>query len=503
MSHLVPVDRQQIIKDSAKYLVATITAQGVGIIRGLVIPVLFIPAQLGIWNLMGVIVSYGTIAHLGMLNGMNKAIPFLRGQGKLEQAEVIRDSVFWVNMLLGALAGSTILIVSLFAPVNYRSSLCIIGAIVFLQLIFLYMFSLLRADNRFGLLSQGTSGLSILSTILVCTLALTFGNHLFGALVGWAGAHLLIVGYMLVKARYRFAFRISLPHIRETFSLGVPLIILAVLDVIFLSVDRWMIVTNLGETILGYYALGLMVNSMIFLIPTAVATVLFPRQLERFGTTSDPHSIQSLLLGPLRAMVALMLVLVCGVTLGLPLVIRLFLAKYLPSVPIIKILIIGAFFYSLASIPGNCAVAINKQKKLILVLIGAILFSLLMDTILLWAGYGVMGIAIGTMAGYFFYGMGHIIIGLYGVLEQKSEVARFLTRLLIPFPITVFTIVAADFLVREGATVQGYILATLIKTALVASVLLPILWLTNRDGEVIGVVRKELKSWLATKNGRA
>ena len=86
--------RRKIIKDSSKFLAATVLAQGIGMIRGLMMPVLFNPAQLGIWNLMGVIIGYGGNATFGLVHGMNKAIPLLRGQGNEVGSEEVKDSVF-------------------------------------------------------------------------------------------------------------------------------------------------------------------------------------------------------------------------------------------------------------------------------------------------------------------------------------------------------------------------------------------------------------------------
>lgn len=93
-----PSERGQIIQDSARYLFATLAGQGFGLIRSVMIPVLLNPSQLGIWNLMNVVVGYGGNAHMGILHGMNKLIPMLRGQGALAEVEQIKDSAFWISI---------------------------------------------------------------------------------------------------------------------------------------------------------------------------------------------------------------------------------------------------------------------------------------------------------------------------------------------------------------------------------------------------------------------
>lgn len=159
--------RGQIIKDSVRYLFATMAGQGFGLIRSVMMPVLLNPAQLGIWNLMNVVLSYGGNAQLGILEGMNKLVPILRGQGQTAQVASVRDSVFWTNLILAALVASGIALSSFFVSSEYSKPLQINAVIVLLLLVFYYLFSLLRADNRFGLLSTGIFALSVLSTVLV------------------------------------------------------------------------------------------------------------------------------------------------------------------------------------------------------------------------------------------------------------------------------------------------------------------------------------------------
>ncbi len=67
-----PGIQSQTFKDTLQYSLATIFSTGMALIRAVALPFLFAPIQMGIWNLMNVIVSYGSNAHLGILHGMNK-----------------------------------------------------------------------------------------------------------------------------------------------------------------------------------------------------------------------------------------------------------------------------------------------------------------------------------------------------------------------------------------------------------------------------------------------
>ncbi len=501
MTNSVPASRQQILKDSVKFLSANIIARGIEMIRSLVIAVLFSPAQLGIWNLMGVIRGYGANAHLGLLDGMNKAIPFLHGQGKVEEIEAIKDNVFWLNMLLGAFAGVAVCVASLMVTARFALSLQLTAMSVFLQMIFYYFYSLLRAYHRFELVSKGVALFSLLSTAFIVALAFALPDRLAGALIGLAIAFFFANAYWFVKGKYRFPFRLSLGSIRKALALGMPLIVIGVLNIVFLSVDRWVITANLSVTILGYYALGFMAGHILGLVPGSVASVLYPRMLERFAISQNPKSLHSLLIGPLRALTAIMLVLVCGAVLGLPLLIQLFLPKYLHSIPIIQILVPGAFFVSIANVAGTYIIAIDRQKWLFVVLITSTMLSLLLDVVLVRVGYGIIGVAWGTFIGYSFYGISYLVLAIYSATGQKLETARVLARLLIPYVAMVMAVVVGNIFVFKGSTPLEYVTSAGYKLALIASALLPTLWFVNRDGEVVKIVRTEFKTWLSARKG--
>lgn len=489
-------ERGQIIQDSVRYLFATIAGQGFGLIRSVMMPVLLNPAQLGVWNLMNVVLSYGGNAQLGILEGMNKLVPILRGQGQTTQVVSVRDSVFWTNLILAALVASGIALSSFFVPLTYSKPLQINAVIVLLLLVFYYLFSLLRADNRFSLLSMGVFALSVLSTVLVLGCGFLAENHLLGALIGLACAYGLTVFFWQWKGGYRYTLKIDRSAILLSFRMGAPLIVLIVLSTVFVSVDRWIIAARLGAMQLGYYALGIMACNLISLIPGSVAGVLYPRMLERFGANSDPASLQGLLINPTRAMAALMAVIVGVAVLVLIFVVRFFLPSYSPSVPILTILIPGAFFYALASIPAVFVTAINKQHWLIGVQGACIGLGLIMSITAVSLGWGIVGVAVSTFIVYFVFGVGYTILSGYFAFRARIEIARFLGQVFTPFFAMAFALIFGLLIIPAAATFGDEALRTAGRLALMIAVLSLALWRLNRDGKMMVVLREEFNVFL-------
>ncbi len=486
--------RNKTISHSIQYLSATIVTQGIGILRSVLLPVLFIPAQMGIWNLMGVIIGYGANAQLGLLDGMNKMIPLLRGQSKPQEIEVVKNSVFWLNSSLGALAAIALLISSFFVPAAYRFYLCLVAVIVFIELIFFYQFSLLRANSLFGILSKGIVIFSIGSSLFVLSLAFLFHDRVLGALVGLALAHIVVIGYWFVKLEYRFPLQIDFSVIRRSFVIGIPLITVGALNSVFISIDRWMIAANLGVVVLGYYALGIMVNSFLSIIPGSVASTLYPKMLERFAIRKDFSDSENLLFGALRVSAVVMLITISSVSFIVPLLIKFFLPKYLPSILIIKILILGSFFYSLSTIAGIYLISIDKQRYLMMVQIALIALLIISYSVALKLGYGILSVSGITAAGYSIFGLSYIFLSIYFVKGGScSSAVRAMMRLIIPFLLMAILIIVAEIIIGTHRPFWGYVQFSGIFFLVTMCIVIPIAWVLNYDKELVELLRKELK----------
>lgn len=486
--------RTQIIKDSGHYLAATLLAQGVGLFRSLMIPVLFSPAQLGIWNLMNVLVSYGEKMQLGLLDGMNKAIPLMRGESRDERTQVMKDSVFWMTLMLAAVGGVLAWLSSAFAPLAYAPALKIVAVIVFLQLPFSYLFSLLRVDNRYALISRGVAGLSIVSTALIPLLAFRSDDPLTGGLLGLAAAYAVIVLVWFVFGRYRFAWQLNGAALREALRLGVPIKMLGVVDAIFLSVDRWVIAAFLNEAILGHYALALMVSGLLSLIPGSVASVVYTRMLERYAVDQDPRAAGTLFLAPFRALAALMLLLSACAIVAVPVIIVVLLPRYGAAIPLVRTLVGGAFFLSIGLLSATYLTATNRQALMLKIQLGATAFSLIGTLLAVRLGFGVQGVAIVTCVAYAAVGLGYTIPSFWLVCRDRASVVRLLGFLLLPFLVMIVAVAAAHALLPPGGSAAREIGSGAARLAMVLSAVGVALWRVNRDGELLTIARTELNN---------
>lgn len=491
---ILPGMRSQTFRDTLRYSLATVFSTGMGLIRSVALPLLFAPIQMGVWSLMSVTISYGTHAHLGILHGMNKIIPLLRGQKKFEEITVIKNSVFYFNLFLAGLALVIVFVCSFYAPSTYLLYLWVAAGIIFLQLIYSFQFSLLRANSFFSLVSQGVGFFAVCSTVLVVSLAYLLKDRVLGALIGLLVAYLCINLYWFIKSGDRFLLQISVASIRQSFVIGIPISLLGVLEAVFISVDRWIIVANFGVATLGYYALGIAINNLISIVPSSVSSVLYPKMIERFATGRNYSSATNLFLGALRASAIAMLILICGVSYCLPLIIKLLLPKYLPSIPIINVLVLGSFFFSLSYVAGSYLVSVDKQRWLIVVQIASIILLALFYSIALKLGSGIIVLSWITVVGYSALGFSYVYLGVYLVKERKYyETLRFMAGLVIPFVLMVVIVIATEsFFIVAGTPLQ-HLQSSVLSLLFTMCLVLPVAWMLNRDSGLERIIKEEWK----------
>jgi O-antigen/teichoic acid export membrane protein len=492
MSNTPASSRQKIIKDSGHYVGSSVLGQAFGLLRAVLMPVFFNPAQLGVWNVLNLILSYCPHAQLGLTNGMNKSIPMMKGVGNEEEAKNIKNSVFWINLLLSLLAMIGLLCVSFFVSKDFALPLRILSVIVLFQMIYYYYFSLLRANSQFILVSNGIFFTSVLTTVLVIALIYFFPNPIIGGLIGLGLAILVVLLYWAFKGHYVFPYKISWGIVKRCFFLGIPILGIGILESLTVSVDRIFVASSMNATQLGYYALGIMISGMVSLIPGSVASVLYSTMLERFSVNRDPKDVASLLIGPMRMMWALLVILICGIVVLIPTVITLFLPKYIPSIPVMQLLIFGSFFMSSSHVPGMFIIAVNKQKFIIILQICSLGIVLLVDAVLVYFNLGLIGIAIGTICGYIIYGIGYTSIALYSVYRNYKKVLKYVFYQVFPVLMIILTFLVLNKAFISSAASSYYLVLAIVKLILLLIFVIFYLWIVNRDKIVLSFITNEL-----------
>lgn len=484
--------RQKIIKDSSHYVGSTVLGQVFSLLRAVLMPVFFNPSQLGIWNLLNLILSYCPHAQLGLTNGMNKEIPMLKGVGNEQEAKNVKDSIFWINLLLSSLAMIGLLIASFFVSHELAWPFRILAIVVLIQMTYYFYFSLLRANSQFILVSNGIFLTAVLTTVLVIAMIYFFANPILGALIGLGSSVLSVLIYWVYKGKYTFHFKIDWKIAKRCFFLGIPILGIGVLESLTVSVDRIFIATSMPAKELGYYALGIMISGMVSLIPGSIASVLYSTMLERFSVNRNPKDVAGLLIGPMRMMWAVIVILIAGIIILIPAAINLFLPKYIPSIPIMQLLIFGSFFQSSSHVPGQFIIAVNKQKFIIFLQICSLATVFVVDSILIYFKFGLIGIAIGTVVGNIIYGIGYTSIALSAVVDRTTIVLKYIFWQVFPLIMLFLTFFLINKFIPNTTDIFYFVVATLGKLIALLLILGLYLWIVNQDKMVFDFAKGQI-----------
>lgn len=424
-------------KNSIRYTFANIFSQAIGLFRGLLIPIIFNAVELGLWNLSNVIINYGNNSHLGSLHGMNKYIPSLKGKNEEGSIRNTINLVLFINIILGIIFCFGISIfVYLFNNDLFNSTLLVIVAIIFLQQIFLFNFSAMRAVDSFKILSLGLVYHSIYLTSFTVLFSYVFVDKVFGALFGMFISFLITNVYWLYKNNYGFNFVYHDYIVRKIFYLGFPIIILGFLDLLFITTDRWLIASFLGIKQVGYYSLGIMISGIYNLIPGTISSTINQRLVQNFSSNNNDENTKIIT----KSMLIMKLIMLIIINIGvffLPLIIYYFLPKFINSVDVVIVFIFSSYFYSISNICSNHLISVDKQIFNIKSLVILIVLSFTTNYCLLKFGYGIFSIAIVTSLFYTIYGIIFIYKSFITIYKSNTIVIQKFILIVLPHIILV------------------------------------------------------------------
>ncbi len=490
---------KRIIRGSTHVLGGTVVASVLGMLRGFIVAGGLGPALYGAWNILMVIFTYNSYADLGLANGMNKEMPYLRGKGDASGAEAVKDNTFWAISLI-ATGVNIFLIAASFVfrarlPEGMVVAVCILAITNVLFHLYSFLVSLLRTDKEFGLFGLAQALLSLTSLAFVVVFFKVSPDRLYGALSALAIGYFFVALYIVCRTRYRVRLTLDLQRVIGIFKTGFPLITIQVGAILLISIDRWMIAGMIGQIDLGYYGIGLTMANFLFAGASTVAFTLYPFMLERFGQTNDAVQSERLVYTPLLVLSYLMAVGCTMTAFVIPPLITYVLPAYVSGITAVIILVFGVYFISIMTICGNFLVSVNKQSTILYVQMVLIPFSIALNYILIKIGLGIEGVAAGTAAIYVIYGTSVILVALRSFTRENGALFAKAMRVYLPFAVSLLS-----YLLLRGAfgstssSLKGDILVTALRISVFLGPVTLLGWYLNRITGVFHMLRNATRT---------
>ncbi len=331
----------------------------------------------------------------------------------LDQSERYINTILWTKMVFGCAAYGLLIVAVNF--LNYGSELrpliYLSGVTMFFDSLQGTFFGIFRARKnliyesiavvaaQFTTLVIGTAAILNHASLLWLIAAYTipsFGNTIYGA-------------YFAARAyglRYRFTFSFAI--CKAFVALAVPFAMAGVIGRLYAYTDSILMSKLLPPEHLGWWSVPYKITFAFQFIPSAVAASVYP--VMSALSITDPAKIGELFTKAWRYLFAIVFPLSFGLSaIAKPVIVALYGERFLPSVPVLRLLLISLIFSFLGYITGALLNAVNHQKVQTFLLATALFVNTVLNLLFL-PRFGIEGAALTAVisnsilcAGGFYY----------------------------------------------------------------------------------------------------
>lgn len=361
------------------------------------------PDELGIWNSLLLFQTYAMFLQAGIINGLNRELPFYLGKKDHEYAKSLAGSAlyfFLISILLCCIIG--ILLFFFFSKELLIFRLTLLGIVIITITKFYenYLTSTFRSSHSFERLSKAYffRGLYLIISVILVVL-----YDYKGYIIRMVTTAILMSTYLHfirpIKAQPKF----RLPDFKLLVKVGFPIFILSYIYQTSSTVDRLFLIKFSNFEMVGFYSLGYMVYSSFKSLPLTLANYIYPKMTYSFGSVNN----SALLINQaFRINITIFLLMLPIAILGyflLPLLIPLFFPNYIHGISAAQILLFAAVL-SGSTIGVNAIWSMKIWKYIVPIqLLGA-----LVNVISIYTGIKIfndtlIGVSIGVVVSQFLY----------------------------------------------------------------------------------------------------
>ena len=383
--------------DSALLSIGVGTFQAARLLVNLVAAGVLGPSGFGAWVALTLILQYASFVTLGIPNGAGREIPVRLGAGRTGSAAFVEDVSLggtFVAALAGAvLATTATLLLAGPSDANAPAIALLMGLAVATQQ--LYLLSQVLFRSRFAFRAVAAQMIVAGVVVLVAGLGLLrFGIVGLTASVVLANIVALVAAAALLPRRPRPHW--DLAESRSLISVGLPIMLAGFAFILLTTADRWLVLAFLGREALGVYGLVGMVVSGLLLIVSVAGQQYFPRLAFSFGAGSGGDELAAIARSQGRtaalAIAAIALPTVAAAWIG----VTYFLPAYQEALLPLTVAVVGIVAYAASAGFGNLLNAVGQHRAYLTLLVLAVSGDLLLVTVMLAVGAGLLGAALAT-----------------------------------------------------------------------------------------------------------
>jgi O-antigen/teichoic acid export membrane protein len=387
----------------------------VRIISGILVARFVLPEMLGTFNGIGIIIGYLPILQFGVMNGLNRELPYCFGKGEFEKAkEYASISQFW-ELSLSVLA---FLVLTFFAVYYLLQSKYLYSAGFFTYALssihhyygMNYLQILFRTNRDFNKLSNITLIISIISLV---TVLLVWKWQFYG---------LCMRSVTIISVELFFLWRwkplsvfpkMDYRIIKEIVKVGLPIFIVGIVFALWGTAQNTLVLKLGGAEQFGFFALALMIESSMGVVVYSVSQVIYPKMAFEYGAGKGVHELLKLSFKPIIFVFILLVPSIIVVWYILPDVINWLLPRYMNGVDAARWTML-LLLISIWGVNNNIFAVLNKQKDFLYsIVIGMIIFALALFAMYYAKGFSLIIFPQAMLIGK----ASQLLIGYYYILK--------------------------------------------------------------------------------------
>ena len=317
-----------------------LVAMAMRLAGGILLGRLVAPDTLGLFAGIGLVLGYSTIAQLGILNGVNRELPYYIGRGDVARAhDLAASGQAW------ALASGGVVSVCLLAVAAWQLAQGDLQqAAGWATNAVLAMFAFYGNNGYLSITFRTSSEFVRLARVNVVEAATGLVALILVAAFGFFGLCMRVVLAGAVTTALLFRWRPvrvgprwSRSNLRHLFIIGAPIYFVGQVYGLWTGVINATLVLHFtGTHGMGLYAMVALSITAMEVIPAALAQVLYPRMAQDYGAGRDIRHLVRIAIKPMLATcAALAVVAVAGWFLAEP-VVQFVVPQYVAAVPAIQ-----------------------------------------------------------------------------------------------------------------------------------------------------------------------
>lgn len=310
------------------------------------------PSVLGLFNGIGLVLGYAPFLQLGILNGLNRELPYYIGKGDKQHAHDLAGAAQAWALAVGALVGLMLFCVAgwqLVAGEYWLAAGWFTNAIMAVFLFYnnYYLQMTYRTSHDFARLALVGVVENAISLVLVILVALmSFYGLCLRAMLTAALSTALLYYWRPVRIGPSWNIR----HLKHLLIIGAPIFGVGQLYSWWVVLNSTLVLQYLGTVGMGLNSLVIVAGATLDLLPLAVTQVVYPRMAEQFGRTGNIHDLLHITWKPIIILATGMIPLIALIWLLVGPVMRIVLPAYIDAVPAIKWGILIPFISSFSPI---------------------------------------------------------------------------------------------------------------------------------------------------------